>query len=37
MNDDEFRAHLEANLYLHIRKLPDGWVGVMPLLFASAL
>lgn len=37
MTDDEFRAHLTQNLYINIRKLPDGWVAIMPQIFNWAL
>lgn len=37
MNDEDFKAYLEEQGYHHVRKLPDGWVGIWPLMFTHAL
>ena len=37
MTDEEFQAFLEANGYLDIRKLPDGWVAIAPQIFTWVL
>lgn len=37
MNDEDFKAYLEESGYHHVRKLPDGWVGIATMMFTHAL